>query len=93
MICLFLAEEERKCVDSTGRLLFRRPKEKPDESEAPPAAKSEIVEIASTKAIKRKQPATTKSELAKEQGNILEGKKAKTQLLSFMDESGFDGDD
>ena len=73
-----LAEEEKKCVDATGRLLFRKPKDKPDESDAP-ASKSEIVEVASSKATKRKPPTSDA---------VSEKKKAKAQLLSFMDEGG-----
>jgi hypothetical protein len=80
-----LAEEEKKCIDSSGRLLFRKPKEKSDDTNVAPT-KSDIVEMASNKIIKRKTPiTTTNSDETK--------KKAKTQLLSFMDESGFDGDD
>lgn len=79
-------EEEKQCIDSTGRLLFRKPKEKSDEIDVPPT-KSEIIEIASNKTTKRKNPTTQKET---DLGNT---KKAKTQLLSFMDETGFDGDD
>jgi hypothetical protein len=51
--------------------------------------------MASNKTIKRKNPSTSTSTTPKESdhGNSNEIKKTKTQLLSFMDESGFDGDD
>jgi len=87
-----LAEEEKKCIDSSGRLLFRKPKEKSDDTNVAPT-KSDIVEMASNKIIKRKTPITT-ADKDHNHGNSDETKKkAKTQLLSFMDESGFDGDD
>lgn len=88
--CLFLADEEKNCIDSHGRLLFRKPKEKSDECQPAPS-KSDIVEIASNKTAKRKN--TTHTEQEGNHGNSSEKKKAKAQLLSFMDESGIDGDD
>ncbi len=94
MIKFFLAEEEKKCIDSSGRLLFRKPKEKPDDI-AVPSTKSDIVEMASNKNIKRKTPTTTtttQKDNDPDNSNEIK-KKTKTQLLSFMDESGFDGDD
>jgi hypothetical protein len=94
-ICLS-AEEEQKCVDATGRLLFRKPKEKSDESDTGTATSSsnnnnkvDIIDMASNKTIKRKQT-TNKHE---EEKNTSEMKRAKTQLLSFMDEEDIDGDD
>jgi len=85
---IFLAEEEKKCIDSSGRLLFRKPKEKSNETDIPPN-KSDIIEIASNKTTKRKNSnPTTQKEI--DHGN---SKKTKTQLLSFMDETGIDGDD
>jgi hypothetical protein len=85
---LFLAEEEKQCIDSSGRLLFRKPKEKSDETDVPPI-KSDIIEIASNKTTKRKNPNPT----IQKESNLGNSKKTKTQLLSFMDESGIDGDD
>ncbi|CAF0942059.1 unnamed protein product [Adineta ricciae] len=85
------AEEEKKCTDSTGRLLFRKPKEKSNESESS-ANKSDIVDMASNKSTKRKSSETNATKDTSE-GKSNEKKKTKTQLLSFMDESGFDGDD
>lgn len=91
MICSFLVEEEKNCIDPTGRLLFRKPKEKSADTDTPPV-KSDIVEMASNKSTKRKPPITTQKD--NDHGNTDESKKkTKTQLLSFMDESGFDGDD
>lgn len=87
-IYLCIAEEERKCIDSTGRLLFRKPKEKSDETDVP-TNKSDIIDITSNKTTKRKNlPPTTEKE-----HDVTTTKKTKTQLLSFMDESGIDGDD
>ena len=81
-----LAEEEKQCIDSSGRLLFRKPKEKSDDA----PTKSDIVEIAgSNKNLKRKPAAAATTDKNCDETK----KKAKTQLLSFMDESGFDGDD
>jgi hypothetical protein len=85
-VSLFLAEEERNCIDPSGRLLFRKPKEKTDDV----PTKSDIVDVASNKNLKRK-PAAAASTADKDCDDTK--KKAKTQLLSFMDESGFDGDD
>jgi len=87
---LLLADEEKQCTDSSGRLLFRKPKEKSDEIDVP-SSKSDIIEIASNKTTKRKNATTTPNE--SDPGNANEKKKTKTQLLSFMDEDGFDGDD
>ena len=94
--CFILAEEEKNCIDSTGRVLFRKPKEKVESTgnEATGSSsmkKSEIVEIASGKSVKRK-PTTNEASNDSNNKNH-ETKKPKTQLLSFMDESGFDGDD
>ncbi|CAF1051461.1 unnamed protein product [Rotaria sp. Silwood1] len=88
------AEEEKKCIDSNGRLLFRKPKEKSDES-ASTTSKSDIVEMASNKSTKRKNPipSTTTTQKESNHGNSNETKKTKIQLLSFMNESGIDGDD
>ncbi|CAF0778357.1 unnamed protein product [Rotaria sp. Silwood1] len=89
------AEEEKKCIDSNGRLLFRKPKEKSDES-ASTTSKSDIVEMASNKSTKRKNPipsTTTTTQKESNHGNSNETKKTKIQLLSFMNESGIDGDD
>ncbi|UJR37473.1 hypothetical protein I4U23_030176 [Adineta vaga] len=85
------AEEEKKCIDSSGRLLFRKPKEKSDESDVS-APKSDIIDMASNKSTKRKNPESIST---KETHHVdsNEKKKTKSQLLSFMDESGFDGDD
>ncbi|CAF2142670.1 unnamed protein product [Rotaria magnacalcarata] len=91
------AEEEKNCIDSTGRLLFRKPKEKSDESDTTTTtSKSDIVEMASNKTNKRKHTTastTTEKESHHHHEHVNEPKKTKTQLLSFMHESGFDGDD
>ena len=55
-----LVEEERKCIDPHGRLLFRKPKEKSDEpgdTGAATTSKSDIIEMASNKPSKRKAAA------------------------------------
>ncbi|CAF0808901.1 unnamed protein product [Adineta steineri] len=89
------ADEEKKCIDPTGRLLFRKPKEKSDESDVS-TIKPDIINMASNKTTKRKAPTTittTTQNDESDHGISNEKKKTKTQLLSFMDESGFDGDD
>src|SRR5689334_13413542 len=83
----FVAEEEKKCIDSNGRLLFRKPKEKSNETDIT-SNKSEIIEIASNKTLKRKNTTTT-TQKEIDHGNSNEKKKTKTQLLSFN----IDGDD
>ncbi|CAF0807111.1 unnamed protein product [Rotaria sordida] len=87
------ADEEKKCIDSNGRLLFRKPKEKTDDNISA-TNKSDIIDMASNKSIKRKTP-TSSTIIQKESndGNSNEKKKTKAQLLSFMNESGIDGDD
>ncbi|CAF3028543.1 unnamed protein product [Rotaria sp. Silwood2] len=87
------ADEEKKCIDSNGRLLFRKPKEKSDDSVAA-TSKSDIIEMASNKSTKRKNPRpSTTTQKESNHGNSSEKKKTKIQLLSFMNESGIDGDD
>ncbi|CAF2622279.1 unnamed protein product [Rotaria sp. Silwood2] len=87
------ADEEKKCIDSNGRLLFRKPKEKSDDSVAA-TSKSDIIEMASNKSTKRKNPPpSTTTQKESNHGNSSEKKKTKIQLLSFMNESGIDGDD
>lgn len=85
-----LAEEEKKCIDSTGRLLFRKPKEKTTDTEAS-SSKSEIIDMGSNKSTKRKTSTGQKDDDSRRPDDAK--KKTKSQLLSFMDESGFDGDD
>ena len=90
---MFPAAEERKCIDSAGRLLFRKPKERSDEVDVT-TNKSDIIEMTSNKPTKRKNPTSTMTKQRDvNHGNTNDKKKTKTQLLSFMDESGIDGDD
>ena len=49
--------------------------------------------MASNKTVKRKNAPVSTTTKETDSGNTNEKKKAKAQLLSFMDESGFDGDD
>lgn len=72
-------------------MLFRKPKEKVDDADSS-TPKSDIVDLVSNKTSKRKTSTTT-TQKDSSAGKTNEPKKTKTQLLSFMDESGFDGDD
>jgi hypothetical protein len=49
--------------------------------------------MASNKPTKRKNPISTNTQKGSDDVNSNDMKKTKTQLLSFMDEGGFDGDD